>query len=392
MTGTAPPGRLPSLTTLRFLFASAVVWYHVSYVSGIFDGALQERLLIGEPLAAGAVSGFFVLSGFVLTWTHTPGGSVRAFWRRRWWRIVPGHLLAWTATVLFFAVTTATVPLEVPPPHGAGAAVASLFLVQSWVPDADVYTAFNAPAWSVSCEVFFYALFPALVVAVRRIPVDRLRRTWAALAVVIAGLPLVATLVPGPVLYDWLPINEYSLWFIYVFPPVRLPEFALGIVTARLLQTSAWPPVGRLPVLACLGVFLAALPLLPPQYVLASAAAPALAAVIAKTALADIEGRSVRLRRPGPVALGEASYALYLLHWPLLMTVRHILGPDHGLPPWAGLALVLAVIALSVGLSLPVHRCVERPLIRRCARRRPEAATARDTPTAPGTPRNPEVV
>ncbi|MDQ0940767.1 acyltransferase [Streptomyces sp. V1I1] len=361
------PRHLPSLTSLRFVFACAVVWFHMSFVSGIFDGPLQMGLGATEPFAAGAVSGFFVLSGFVLTWVHRPGGRARAFWRRRWWKIFPNHLLAWTAAVVFFAVTTAAVPMEAPPGQTPWAAVAGLFLVQDWVPDYDVFTGFNTPAWSISCEAFFYALFPALIVVARKIPVQRLRWVWTGLAVVIVLMPLVATAVPGRMLFDWLPINERSMWFIYVFPPVRLLEFILGMVTARLIQTGTWPRVSRLQVSLAFVAFFLLLPFVPRQYAMSSAMAPALAAVIAKTALADLEGRTRRLPRPALIALGEASYALYITHFPLMMAARHLIGPDPGLAAWEGFAFVFALIALSIGLSLVVYRYFERPLMRRFA-------------------------
>ncbi|MFD9688957.1 acyltransferase family protein [Kitasatospora sp. NPDC059146] len=359
--------RLPSLTGLRFVLAIAVVWYHVTYVSGFFSGSLQKALGAGEPLATGAVSGFFVLSGFLLTWVHRPGERARAFWRRRWWKIIPNHLLGWGATAAFFALTSAPVPMTVPPSHGPGTAVANLLLIQDWVPDADLYTGFNTPAWSISCEAFFYALFPVLIVAARRIPVRQLQIVWPLLAAAILVMPLASTLVPGPVLFDWLPVNENSLWFIYVFPPVRLLEFLLGILTARMIQTGTWRNIGRLPIGTFLVAFFAALPFLPAQYALATATAPAMAAVIARIAQADLAGRAGRLPSPTLLALGEASYALYITHWPLMMTVRHLIGIRPGLPPWVGFAIALSLIAAAVTMSLAVYRYVERPLVRRFA-------------------------
>ncbi|MEU5642104.1 acyltransferase family protein [Streptomyces milbemycinicus] len=368
--------RLPSLTSLRFILACPVIWYHVSYVSGIFDGSLHKSLAIVSPFAAGAVSAFFILSGFVVTWVYRPGDRPASFWRRRWWKIVPNHLLAWTATLVLFAVAAKQMPMPSPPGDGTAAAVTNLFLVQDWVPDYHLYSGFNTPAWSISCEVFFYALFPALILVARKIPTQRLRPVWAALAGVIVLIPLVSAAIPGPELYDWLPINERSLWFVYIFPPVRLLEFALGIVTARLIQTSTWPRIRR----RYLGIFLfvlfAALPSLPPQYAMGSAAAPALAVMIARTALADIEGRSRRLPRPALILLGESSYALYITHAPLMMAARYLVGPDPDLAPWVGFAWVLGVIAVAIPLSVVVYRYFELPLMRRWSR-------SRRTPTPP---------
>ncbi|EFL27594.1 4''-mycarosyl isovaleryl-CoA transferase [Streptomyces himastatinicus ATCC 53653] len=371
------PGRLPSLTSLRFLGALLVVWYHVTYVSGIFDGSLHTSLGTVFPFASGAVTFFFVLSGFVLTWAHKPGTRAVAFWRGRACRIFPNHVLSWTATLVFFAVTTTEVPMVSAPAHDAAAALTNLFLVQDWVPDADLYSGFNTPAWSLSCEVFFYALFPALIVAARRIPTERLRRVWTALAALIFLMPLVATAIPGPQLYDWMPVNERSMWFISAFPPVRLLEFLLGIATARLIQTGTWPRVSRLTVILAFVVYIGVLPALPPQYVMSTAMAPLIALAIARTALADIEGRSRQLARPVLVSLGETTFALYVVHFPLLLAVRHAIGPDPDLSAGAGFAIVFALIAVSVALSLVVLRFVELPLMRRWARSRRTPAPGR---------------
>ncbi|MDX3229218.1 acyltransferase [Streptomyces sp. ME19-01-6] len=358
-------GRLPSLTSLRFLLSIPVIWYHMSYVSGIFDGSLHKALGIVAPFGAGAVSGFFVLSGFVLTWAHRPGDRPGGFWRRRWWKIFPNHLLAWTMTLVLFAVAASEIPIPAPPGDGTGAAVASLFLVQDWIPDIDVYSGFNTPAWSISCEVFFYALFPALIVVAHRIPVRRLRSVWTALAVLIVVMPLVSAAIPGPKLYDWLPINERSLWFIYVFPPVRLLEFLLGIATARLIQTGTWPHVRRRYLAVSVFVFFTVLPSLPPQYAMGSAMAPAFAVIIARLALADLQGRSRRLLRPALITLGDSSFALYLTHFPLMMAVVYAIGPDPDLAPWVGFAIVLGLIAVALALSVVIYRYFELPLMRR---------------------------
>lgn len=246
------------------------------------------------------------------------------------------------------------------------------------MPDADLYSGFNTPAWSLSCEVFFYALFPALIVAALKIPTERLRRVWTALAALIFLMPLVATAVPGPQLYDWMPVNERSMWFIYAFPPVRLLEFLLGIATARLIQTGTWPRVSRPTVILAFVAYIGVLPALPPQYVMSSAMAPLLAPAIARTALADIEGRSRHLARPALASLGDASFALYVVHFPLLLTARHAIGPDPDLSAGTGFAIVFTLIAVAVALSPVVHRFVELPLMRRWAH-------GRRTP-APGHP------
>ncbi|MEU7516990.1 acyltransferase [Streptomyces sp. NPDC042898] len=386
MTELAGPLRLPSLTGVRFVLALLVVLSHVFHVSGLFDGPLQMALGGLAPLAGAAVTGFFVLSGFVLTWAHRPGDRPRAFWRRRFWKIFPNHVLGWSLAVVFFGCTSAGRVLSMETGRGTGAAVTGLLLLQAWVPDAGWFFSFNTPAWSISCEAFFYALFPVLLALTMRVPARRLRAVWVAVVLVILVLPAVSGRIPGPALYDWLPVNENSLWFGYVLPPVRLPEFVLGIVTARLLQTGLLPHPTRtwsrgLPV-----AVLATVPFVPPQFALGAALAVPMTVVIASLALADIEGRSGFLARPAAVALGDASYALYLVHFPLLLLVRWLAGPERTFTTWVGIPLALGLTGLSVGAAWVVYRCYERPITRSWSRKAPQPLSPAPLP-APARPR-----
>ncbi|MFI5618066.1 acyltransferase family protein [Streptomyces sp. NPDC051567] len=382
----ASPARLPSLTSLRFFFALGVLLCHMAFIPGFFAGAATSPLTMVEPLATGAVSGFFVLSGFVLTWAYVPGERFRSFWRRRFWKIVPNHVLAWSLAVLFFAVTTAVPPTVMHVGDSPGAALASLFLVQTWVPDGGWFFSFNAPAWSISCEAFFYALFPAAFALLRRIPASRLWRAWAAFAAVTLLLPLLATAIPGPPLYDWIPVNRNSVWFIYVFPPVRMVEFCLGILTARLVQAGRWPRMRRVWTGAPVLVMLLVLPFLPIQYTLGMAMAAPLALVVAALALADIEGRSRYLLSPRLITLGEASFALYMIHFPLMLTVRHMLGVERTFTAATGAVIVIGLFVASIALSLVVHRYYELPLMRRWARPRASVGPALAESLALGAP------
>jgi peptidoglycan/LPS O-acetylase OafA/YrhL len=69
--------RLDSLTGLRFFAALAVVLVHVG---GQF--ATARWLLTVESYGYAGVSFFFVLSGFVLTWSHREQSAGRFWWRR----------------------------------------------------------------------------------------------------------------------------------------------------------------------------------------------------------------------------------------------------------------------------------------------------------------------
>ncbi|MEW2353367.1 acyltransferase [Spirillospora sp. NPDC029432] len=365
--------RLPSLTGLRFLLAFTVLLCHTALV---FAGPVNSLTLLTFPVAAAAVSGFFVLSGFVLTWTHVPGDRARAFWRRRFWKIFPDHALTWAVAVAFFTPLPSLEAADAPPPY---AAVLGLFLLQNWVPRGEVYAAFNTPAWSLSCEAFFYALFPVLIAAVRAVRAGLLRRLWAATAAIVLLLPLVAAHIPGPRPTSWIPISEYGLWFCYVLPPVRLPEFILGVITARLVQTGGWRQVPRTGILLAFLAACGALAVLPPTYVLGSTFAIPLTLVIVRLARADVHERSAWLARPAPSALGEASYALYVVHVPLLLVAAPLLPAEDALSPWAALPSAAAFMLTAQFLAWMLYRFYERPLNKAWARPRPRPAPSSST-------------
>src|SRR3954454_23635049 len=145
-TPTRRPSRLDALTGLRFWFAFLVVVHHS------LQHWFGNRVYPVADFGYIGVDFFFVLSGFVLTWSWRPEVSAGRFWWNRVARIWPLHL-----TTLVLAVVA-----------GVGVAISgvalvpNLLLVQAWWPQQHVYFGFNAVSWSLSCEVFFYLCFPVL--------------------------------------------------------------------------------------------------------------------------------------------------------------------------------------------------------------------------------------
>ncbi|MEU0092341.1 acyltransferase [Kribbella sp. NPDC006257] len=155
-----PP--LHSLTGLRFLAALLVFFFHLtlsnspvppnSPVNPFADERLASFL---ETLFSKAgylgVSFFFVLSGFVITWSATPGEGALPFYRRRLLKIFPNHLVMFAAAMLLFAGAT-TRP---------GAWIPNIFLLHSMFPQGDVYVSVNPPSWTLCSELLFYLSFPS---------------------------------------------------------------------------------------------------------------------------------------------------------------------------------------------------------------------------------------
>src|SRR4051794_29113441 len=118
--------RLDSLTGLRAVAAFAVFLTHAQ---GLFDGGpagpFLRRISAQGPTG---VSFFFVLSGFVLTWSSRPGDRPGAFYRRRFARIAPAYWCALCAAVLLELTVLRSGRGAAP----AKDAIPSFFAVQAW--------------------------------------------------------------------------------------------------------------------------------------------------------------------------------------------------------------------------------------------------------------------
>lgn len=328
---------LEPLTGARFLAAVWVVLYHstndfgfhISYTPTepvllkLWDHIVHQGYL--------AVDFFFLLSGFILAYNYiTRDGEVRggkrAFWIARIARIYPVYLLGIALGLIEYlrdghgrASESVTIALH-------------LLLVQSWVPPALVFD-LNPPAWSLAAEALFYALFPLLLPLCARFG----RRTlplvacgsWGLYALVLAG---------SAVLGQGLGLASNSWWgLIASFNPlVRLPEFLVGLalglafVDSRSAETSSSRAFGRLTarshdlgiavVLGALGaVFALVVPLadhIPVANVMALFVIPLFVVLIYLLALQRGLFAWV-LSLPLAVWLGEISYGIYILHWPL---------------------------------------------------------------------------
>src|SRR5262245_62142748 len=74
--------RVESLTGLRWWAAFFVFCHHMTNLAPL---PIYDFLKYGTS----GVTFFFVLSGFVLTWSARPGTKIRTFYRRRFARIFP---------------------------------------------------------------------------------------------------------------------------------------------------------------------------------------------------------------------------------------------------------------------------------------------------------------
>ena len=361
--------RLPSLTGLRFLAAFIVFGFHIIYEAPFKSASFTHDYtrVFGQGGWTG-VSFFFVLSGFILTWSARPGAKARQHWRRRAVKILPNYVLTYAAAVLLVSVTGVSL--------GGWKALPGLFLIESWFTQPDIQTSANPVAWSLSCEAFFYLAFPLLLWLVNRIDPRRLWFWAAGFAGLVWCVPLIGKVIlPSTPVAPWAPsVSTYQFWFVYVFPPSRALEFVLGMLMARIVLSGKWV---RLPVLPAAALMIFAYAIAPHasyiDTVVAVTVVP-IALLIAAVAAADLDGRWSPLRSRPMVWLGNVSFAFYLWHRLVLIYGHRMLGVGRT----GGTADVLALSAVGFVIALLLawltFEFVERPTMRRWSR--PRSASA----------------
>lgn len=374
--------KLPSLTGLRFFAALLVFCFHITLsnspippnepINPFADAELGASLewMVSKAGYVG-VSFFFVLSGFLLAWASKPGEAKRQFWRRRLLKIFPNHLVMWALSMILFAAAITT-------PLGWAS---NLFLVNSFIPDGAVYVAVNPPSWTLNSELLFYMLFPLIIVALRKIPGNRLWR-WAGIMVAaMVAVQLVTTyLIPATPVSPLTPISVTQFWFGYIFPPSRLFEFVLGSILALIVLSGRWIPLKMWQTLLICAAGYALAMVVPFVYSFNVATIVPVAAIICTVAASDIAGKTGFLGSKAMVWLGNISFGFYLCQGVVIFYGRILLGDESYETPVALLIIAGFFIATLLG-GWALYALVEKPVMDRWAR--PRGKPVAETPLVP---------
>ena len=336
--------RIWLIQLLRAGAALSVATLHVLNDAAVLAPSAWPTWLHDALPWSGGVDLFFVISGFVMV--HASGAlfghrdGPRRFLLHRFVRIVP---LYWLMTVLFLLAAALSGSAVNSEWSGWQHLLASLMFIP-WARGDGMVQPVYSLGWTLNYEFFFYIVFALFL---------WLRRPWALAGVAVALLALVA-------LRGMLPTDQVQMR--YWSDPIVL-EFVAGMGVAVLcgLGLTLRTPI-RWALLAggvMLGLVLQVwAPGLQPLWRLGL---PAVPLVVAAVLGADDDAP-----RAGVLAwmvmLGDASYALYLVHpFPMraltrVMSALHMTGPS-GAAVLVPTALLAAIIA-----ALMLHRWVERPL------------------------------
>jgi mycarose O-acyltransferase len=373
---------LPSLTGARFIAAGMVFFFHSTFVYPFAaPGAQKTTQVLFSQGGYTGVTFFFVLSGFVLAWAVRPGDTAPKFWRRRFFKIYPNHLLTFIAALILLV--------------GFGKAASqgwqgllNLLLLQSWHPDLFVRAAFNPVAWSLSCEALFYFAFPFINRLIDRIRPERLWFWTILSALAVISIPSFALLLPSGQLFPQ-GFTNWELWFAYYLPAVQLLTFVFGIFLAKFVLSGRRVPVnlGGAVALAVGAYFVT--PLFGVVYQFTAVMIVPLGLLIAAAATADVEGQRTFLGSKAMVWLGEVSFAFYMWHYIVIATGHKWLGAGENWSTPTAIAVMVLLFAVALLLAWATFSLIERPIMRRFAtsRRKPAPAVATIAPAGDRTDR-----
>lgn len=356
----APPYR-HDLDGLRAIAVLAVLGYHAGYND--FAGGFM------------GVDVFLVLSGYLITQQISAALSeghlhLTRFWLRRVRRLLPAML-----PVLAFALLSALLLKG----QGAFEEFAGHFLSAGFfysnyqfLTEADYFArASNSNlllhTWSLSLEWQFYLVTPLVLMAVQRFG----RVGMLAALAVLASASLAFA--------EYLIVTGRDSWAFFGVMP-RFWEFAAGGIIALLPRTLTPAPLSGA-VLRATGLGLVLWSIFgdaPAQF-------PGLGAAwtVAGTALILLAPTQLRdpvrwlLERRLMQWVGVRSYAIYLIHWPLMVTAASANGD------WSE-GTMSAMLLISLFLGHLIYRYVETP-VRTGATFQPMSAVARFSLVASGT-------
>ena len=322
--------KLWSIQVLRFVAALLVTYYHAANsafeITGNFGSTGSAAALIGRC----GVDIFFVISGFIIART-AHGLSASQFLAKRAQRILPLYIILTAPWVVIIALHSSI---------GWRDVLATALL---WPATDRITSPLNPVGWTLCFEALFYASFALTI--------------WKPRAVWLIGAGYLVALV----------LHRLTPALQFLGDPLSL-EFAAGVALA---YAPPWrPAILALPIGAA-ALLLGALLSWPPtpaanspsgQEAWLRVADLGIPAVLVVWGTLQIKAREGVL-----TYLGDASYALYLVHVPVVLGVSVLLLRWLKLP--ADVAIAVSVAA-SILFAWRIHEVIEKPTLAWLRRKR----------------------
>ncbi|AOR63094.1 acyltransferase family protein [Pectobacterium wasabiae] len=356
-----PKGYLPNLPSLngtRIIAALLVYLFHTSsgnMLNLFSDDAIGAAyIFILSKAGWVSVSFFFILSGFVMNWSTPSVSSPLQFYRKRFAKVYPVNIFIIILLIFTGIISVGRVDVWLP----------NLLLIQTWIPQGDIYIGGNVPSWFLSVIVFLYIIYPFLLKIVKKIPTESL---WT--SVILCYIALIAvngaiyTLLPTvPVIEGWPHVvGEIQWWLSYTFPPTRIFEFTIGMLLSRIIQEGKWIPVSVTTSIIltaltyCIDLFMPFLlsfnliTLIPLTFLIGS------------LAVNDLQEKRSFLHAKSMQWLGSISFCFYLIHFLVLRLLNEWTDGNQYNVIDAGL-LIIAAGAVSLIAGWLLYQFIEQPV------------------------------
>lgn len=340
------PEVLKNIQALRAVAALLVVFDHMNGVLANSDPGSRTIFYAFRYIGNFGVDLFFVISGFIMVATNwnafaRPNAS-RIFLLRRVARIYPPYWFVLLPIVAAFVIA----PHELMRSHeGRSDIVSSLFLLPQK----------NDPllivSWTLTFEMFFYVIF-GLFLKVSRNALLPLLGLWFGVQMVLA------IVLHGSA-------NPY-LGFLSIPLPL---EFIMGAGVGYLFRHGTAPLARSFGAVGTIVIV----------YVWIASATPGMTAELGANGFARViqfgipaalivygaigwEGRGGIIAPSWTVALGDASFAIYLWHVPIGIVIGAVAARLHVRGLFADYLIQVGCLIITLGVSLAAYRYFERPM------------------------------
>ena len=366
---------LPILDLFRLFAALLVVLVHYEIIFGQF--------VVYGSLGTTALSWFFILSGFIITYSYPDFDSfsdLKRFYVHRFIRIYPVYFLAVLVSAIFVSGGVTALgdqffeqvrrPFEISydlpqvkdSEFWAISALRHLTFTQSLSSVETLKLVFNGPLWSLVLEVYFYLVFPLLLILLK--PMKSLSRIAIALIFgYVLQFLLIQYFLPDVESFNVMNLNVP----IYTNPAIRGLEFVFGMLLYKAF--ALLPSITReekhtsTPLLMAIFGYLVINAVgenfIPYQYSMFFSAVPVVALLV--FILARTHWYPVGMGNKLCLWAGGISYVLYCFHWPLMEMVRFWnIVPQSVAFPYHLIILILFLFLV----SHLIYRWIETPIRR----------------------------
>lgn len=333
---------IKALTGIRFFAAFYVFLLHMDMRIPFTFLPEWGRNFVGQGRAG--VNVFFVLSGFILTYTYfRKETQYFNFIKKRVSRIYPAYLVGLILCLILLSPFG-----NIPSP---AVFFANIFLLQSYFPGI-VMKWYGAGSWSISTEFFFYFLFPFLLPLFLKFSKNILR--------ILLPIFIVTSFAPGLLVN----FSGHGTQWAYSFPLFRVSEFICGMIGAILVfkyKEKVSNILSAASVLFLIGFLAFVGDLFPGSTSYNFVIVPV--TLLCLASCTDERDRLFKwLGYSKMEYLGKVSYGFYIVQLPLVLLLDELLksgyvaSTDLWLIPVVFVTNILLCIALYELVEMPVHK------------------------------------